>query len=152
MIKNYIIGAVVAAIAIAGVFLPVGSDIVGSWTGYNSINLKPNQTDSYAVGINNVSVISTSGVVLSQVYATTSWNPGSVGTTSVNAAATSTDIALPGAVMGDYCFGSLTSATSSAASIHCFITGTATATLRLLNLGSTALDLATGTAKVSLYR
>lgn len=79
---------------------------------------------------------------------TASWNPLSIGTSSVNIAATSTDIALTGAVVGDTCSGSLTSATSSAARIQCTITGNATATLGLLNTGTAALDLATGTAKV----
>lgn len=78
----------------------------------------------------------------------TTWNPPSVATSSVNLAATSTDIAFSGIAMGNMCVGSLTSATSSAASVTCFVTGSGTTTLRLLNLGSTALDLATGTAKV----
>lgn len=92
--------------------------------------------------------IGTSGTAISAYKcATATWNPDSIGTSTVSGAATSTDIALAGAVMGDTCTGSLTSATTSAASINCFISGTATATIRLLNLGSTALDLATGTAK-----
>ncbi len=82
----------------------------------------------------------------------TSWNPPSIGTSTPNASATSTDIAFPGAVMGDKCLGSLTSATSSAASVNCFFTGTATATIRLFNIGTTALDLATGTAQVCRFK
>ncbi len=80
--------------------------------------------------------------------ATSTWDPGSLGTSTVALAATSTDIAISGAVMGDTCSGSLTSATTSAASVNCSITGTATATIRVINLADAALDLGSGTAKV----
>ena len=80
---------------------------------------------------------------------TATWNPGSLASSSIDGiSATSTDIALTGAVAGDLCDASLTSATSSSALVNCTISGTATGTIQLLNIGSAALDLATGTAKV----
>ena len=84
---------------------------------------------------------------------TATWNPGNLAATStLSGAATTTDIAVAGAAMGDTCFGSLDSATSSAATFHCNISGNATATLTLINTGyNTALDLVTGTAKVCYF-
>jgi len=83
--------------------------------------------------------------------ATATFNPGSLSTSTIGNA-TTTDIALTGAVMGDTCAASLTSATSSALAVSCGITGTATATIEVENLGTTnaAIDPATGTAKVCL--
>ncbi len=79
--------------------------------------------------------------------ATATWNPGSIATSTL-AQATSTDIALSGAVLGDICIASLSSSTSTAAQVTCAITGTATSTIQLVNIGETALDLASGTARV----
>lgn len=81
---------------------------------------------------------------------TATFNPGAIATSTL-AAATTTDIALPGAALGDVCLASLTSATSTFAQVTCNISGTATATLQLVNLDVTALDLATGTAKVCYF-
>lgn len=81
---------------------------------------------------------------------TKTFNPGSIATSTL-AAATSTDIALAGAALGDVCFGSLTSATTTDAQITCVVTQTATATLSLVNLGAAAVDYATGTAKVCYF-
>lgn len=105
---------------------------------------------STAVAANSLT-ISGGTAITGRKCATATWNPGSLDpfvSSTVATAVTSTNIALSGAVMGDLCEGSLSSGTSSAASINCFMSGTATATIRLINLGSTALDLATGTAKV----
>lgn len=82
--------------------------------------------------------------------ATATWNPGSVGTSTLIAAATSTDIALSGAVMGDTCIASLSSATTSAAWVTCDVTGTATTTVKLVNISSSAVDYATGTARACI--
>jgi len=83
--------------------------------------------------------------------ATSSWNPGSIASSSIDGLhTTSTDIHFTGAVMGDTCKASLSSATSSAASVSCGVSGTATATLVLANLGASALDVVTGTARVCI--
>ena len=124
------------------------SHFVGDvYQGLNDVKMFAN---GVFVGPANMSslTINSGTAITAYKCATATWNPPSVGTSTVNVAATSTDIALTGAVMGDTCTGSLTSATTSAASVNCFITGTATATIRLLNIGASALDLATGTAKV----
>jgi len=92
------------------------------------------------------------GVLRSGVgCATATFNPGNL-TTSTIGNATTTDIAVTGAVLGDKCIGSLTSATTSAIAVSCQVTGTATTTLEVENLGTTnaAIDLATGTAKVCI--
>jgi hypothetical protein len=85
--------------------------------------------------------------------ATSSWNPGSLSTSTVGNA-TTTDIALTGAVVTDKCEAVLSSATSTALNVECNITGTATATLTLYNNGTTnaAIDVATGTAQVCFNR
>lgn len=84
--------------------------------------------------------------------ATATWNPGSLASSSIDGInETSTDIALSGSALGDVCFGSLTSATSTSAVFLCNISGTATGTLTLLNTGTGALDLVTGTAKVCYF-
>lgn len=79
---------------------------------------------------------------------TVSWNPPAVGPYVAATSSTSTDILLTGAVLGDLCSASLTSATSSAADISCNVSATGTSTISLYNTGTIALDLATGTAKV----
>lgn len=90
-----------------------------------------------------------SGTLISKYKCVTAtWNPGSLGTSSVTLAATTTDIALSGAVTGDLCLGSLTTATTSAAGISCVITASGTSTIRAINYGTGALDLDSGTAKV----
>ena len=103
-----------------------------------------------AVGLSNSSGTTIGGGTLINKFscATASWNPLALGTSTPNAAATTTDIALTGAVAGDLCVGSLSSATSSSAIITCNISASATATLQLVSISSSALDLATGTAKV----
>lgn len=132
MVKNIVIGLfVLALVVVTGLYLGNAANVGG--TGQTEYFFK-----SFMGGIG----------IGGNACATATWNPASAGTSSVNAAIVSTDITLPGAVMGDSCLGSLTSATSSNASISCFITGTATATIRMLNIGTGALDLATGTAKV----
>ena len=78
---------------------------------------------------------------------TATWNPGSIAT-STFAQATTTDIAITGAALGDVCIASLTSSTSTLAQLTCAITATATSTIQLVNLGEVALDLASGTARV----
>lgn len=81
--------------------------------------------------------------------ATASWNPGSLASSSADGInETSTDIAVTGAALGDSCIASLDSATSTSAFFGCNISGTATGTITLLNTGTAALDLATGTAKI----
>lgn len=83
---------------------------------------------------------------------TATWNPASLASSSVDGInEASTDIALTGAALGDVCFGSLDSATSTSAVFLCNISGTATGTITLLNTGTGALDLATGTAKVCYF-
>lgn len=100
----------------------------------------PVSTDSVTIG---------SGTAVTKYScATATWNPPAIGTSSVALAATSTDIALSGSVVGDTCSASLSSATSSDARLGCVIAANATATLQVQNLGSASLDLATGTAKV----
>ena len=81
--------------------------------------------------------------------ATATWNPGSIATSTL-AAATSTDIALSGAVLGDLCIGSLNSATTTAAQVTCAVTATGTTTIQLVNLSETAVDYATGTARTCI--
>lgn len=87
------------------------------------------------------------------VCTTATWNPGSLASSSVDGvSATSTDVALSGATTTDMCDVALSSATSTAASVKCHISGNATATIRLINFGTAALDLATGTARVCYDR
>jgi len=83
---------------------------------------------------------------------TATWNAPSIGTSSVSTAATSTDSAFSGALTSDRCAVSLDSATSSEARLSCNVSGSGTTTIQLLNTGPTALDLATGTAKVCITR
>lgn len=94
--------------------------------------------------------ITTSGtLVTGYKCATSTWNPGSLTVATGTSPATTTDIALSGAALGDICTASLSSATTTDASIECNIAQAATATIQLSNIGrNNALDYATGTAKV----
>lgn len=85
--------------------------------------------------------------------ASATWNPGSIATSTITNS-TSTDIALTGGLASDKCSATLSSATSSAISVGCNMSGTATATIQITNLGTTnaAIDLATGTAQVCFDR
>jgi hypothetical protein len=102
------------------------------------------------VGITNSSGTSIGSGTVIQKYkcATATWNPPSLGTSSVTLAATTTDILLTGAVAGDLCVGSLTTATTSLAGVSCVITASGTSTIRAVNYSAAALDLDSGTAKV----
>lgn len=116
-----------------------------------SANLLTNVSSTGASNFGSIAIDGGAAIAESNC-ATATWNPGSVSTSTITNA-TSTDIALSGAAMGDYCFGSLTSATSSAVRIGCAISGAATATIAVTNLGTTnaAVDLATGTARVCYF-
>ncbi len=96
------------------------------------------------------SLVIGSGTTISKFKcATATWDPPTLGTSSVTLSATTTDIALSGAVAGDLCIGSLTTATTSAAGIGCVITASGTSTIRAINYGAVAsLNLDSGTAKV----
>lgn len=112
----------------------------------------PGGTETTRINSNGSTTISSlaigGGTVINNYScASVTWNPGSVATATPSAAETSTDIALTGAVLGDTCTGSLSSATTTGAQIGCAITGTATATVSVFNISGSALDLATGTAK-----
>ncbi len=126
-----------------GAAMTIGPNATAITIGSSSLNVlfpgNVSTTGSVAIG---------DGTAISKYScATATWNPGSVATSTL-AAVTSTNVALTGAVLGDLCLGSLTSATTSDAQVQCNITGTATATISLTNVGAAALDLATGTAKV----
>ena len=123
------------------------------FTGASATQLTSNGTVVAAVS----STVSTNSLtvgggtaVTKRSCATATWNPGSVASSGAASGlyVTSTDIALPGTVAGDLCVASLSSATSSGLSTDCTITGTATATIALYNISGSAIDPATGTAKV----
>ena len=99
---------------------------------------------------NDGSVVIGSGTTISKYKcATATWDPATLGTSTVTLAATTTDILLTGAVAGDLCIASLTSATPTASSVDCTITQSGTSTIRAYNYGAVAaLNLGPGTAKV----
>lgn len=103
--------------------------------------------------INGTQIQLDSGTTFGELNcATATWNPDPIATSTTDGAASvATDIALSGAAMGDMCWASLTSATSPAADVRCNITGTATSTIILYNIGNTTLDVATGTARVCYF-
>lgn len=143
-------------IALGGYAFPVVVDKLGAEGDTNLTNLVLSGTmavtgASTHTGASTFSSLITYGS--SSACATSSWNPGSIATSTITNS-TSTDIVLSGSVMGDFCVGSLTSATSSAIRVKCDISGAATATISITNLGTTnaAIDLATGTAKVCYIR
>ena len=83
---------------------------------------------------------------------TLTWNPGSIASSSIDGiSATSTDVAVAGAALGDVCIASLDSATSTSAIFSCNISATATGTITMLNTGTAALDVVTGTAKICYF-
>lgn len=83
---------------------------------------------------------------------TATWNPGSLASSSVDGvSATTTNVTVTGLALGDSCIGSLSSATSTAALFSCNVSAANTGTVTLINTGSVALDLATGTAKVCYF-
>ena len=146
MIKTILISALVAVVIVFGVnyLLGMGSQPT---LGGATIGMNHYETENFLQGL----VIGNRGTALSKVYcATATWNPGSVASSGATQGGyvTSTDIALAGAVMGDTCSASLSSATSSGLSTDCTVTNTATATIALYNISSGAIDPATGTAKV----
>ena len=112
-----------------------------------------NGSGSFVGAINGTQFQLDSGTTIGEFNcATSTWNPGSIATSTLDGGAvTSTDIALSGSAMGDLCLASLTSATTISADVTCDITGTATSTINLYNIGASALDLATGTARVCYF-
>lgn len=141
MIKNILVSALVAVVAVAAyaIFFTHPA-LFGASSGPDHYN-----QENFNAGLSIGGQGNTPVAVRNCVTAT--WNPASTAGTSVSSSDTSVDIPIPGAVMGDTCVGSLTSATTSAAQIECNITGTATATISEVNTSGGALDLATGTAK-----
>ncbi len=82
---------------------------------------------------------------------TVSYNPPALGIYSSATSSATTTIALVGAVAGDTCLASLTTATTTDADLACHINAAGTSTLTVYNVGATALDLATGTARVCYF-
>lgn len=108
------------------------------------------QSGVFVGPINTANTVTFSGEVTLGNCGTASWNPSSIATSTLASVAT-TSIALTGAALGDVCLASLTSATSSDAQVTCVINSAATSTIQIVNLGASALDLATGTAKVCYF-
>lgn len=150
MNKIFELGGMILVGLILGYLLFHSTGLLGSSTGYNSLALTPSASLGDSDAISNSSLTIGGGTAITAYKcATATFNPGSLATSTITNA-TTTDIALTGAVTGDTCSASLDSATSSAIAVACNITGNATATLRVSNLGTTnaAIDIATGTAKV----
>ena len=146
--KNKIIFAVLGVLAV--VVIVIGVNYFSQSQSLGAAGIGPNhyQAENFLQGLYiGASKYATKETTFS--CATASWNPGSLATSTITNA-TSVDIALPGAVVGDLCQGSFTSATSTSIAVDCNIAATATGTMQLTNLGITnaAIDLATGTAKV----
>lgn len=163
--KIYILGAlaVIALLVSVFAFYRVGTIQLGS----AGIGQNHYQSENFLQGlyagttgqfqINNSGAITTSGgltigssgtAVTNYKCASATWDPPSLGTSTVAGAATSTDIALSGAALGDECAAGLTSATSTFARVNCVISATGTSTIQLLNASTGALDLGSGTAEV----
>lgn len=160
--KDFFLGAL-TAIVLLGVLYFVNPGNLLSGTGQTHW-----QTESFMQGLSagtsrqltlsNVGALVTSASVTLNGETTlgncgtATWNPGSLASSSVDGiSATSTDIVVTGAALGDSCIGSLDSATSTSAIFSCNISGAATGTITLLNTGSAALDVVTGTAKVCYF-
>lgn len=78
---------------------------------------------------------------------TASWNPASIATSTLDGGAyATTSVTLTGAAIGDLCLASF-SVTSTAAAFSCDIVEANTAVVKLANVGTVALDMATGTLK-----
>jgi len=123
---------------------------------YFTGGIKVGGQGQFSIDTNGVTTLASTTVGGSLTYsancATATWNPASIGPYGSATSTTSTIITLPGAVLGSLCEGSLTSATSTAADFACDVNGAASATLNLYNTGGSALDLATGTARVCLVK
>ena len=83
--------------------------------------------------------------------ATSTWDPRSMGTSTVTLASATTTLALSGAALGDVCEASLSTATTSDVMISCVMSGTATATVALINTNTAATDYVTGTVRACYW-
>lgn len=78
---------------------------------------------------------------------TATWNPASIATSTIDGAAyATTSVTLTGAAIGDLCLASF-SVTSTAAAFSCDIVEANTAVVKLANVSSIPLDMATGSLK-----
>lgn len=146
-----LVSGLVVGLLFVGVLSLKGEQKLGGTTNLDSLELSGTLTSAGIVNSGTMTV--GGGTAISKYSCTTaSWNPGSVATSTITNS-TSSDIALSGAVVTDICGASLSSATSSAIRVGCAITGAATATISITNLGTTnaAIDLATGTAEVCYW-
>lgn len=123
---------------------------LGGVTGYSSINLTPQNDDTYALAVNGTSIVSTSGVVtantLGACSSATTWNPVAVSTTTL----ATLDVAVPGTTLNSIYVASLGTSTRNLI-LSVFGTSTATATVQLsqpdFDAGA-AVDIATTTVRV----
>ncbi|MDI6820935.1 MAG: hypothetical protein QMD65_02025 [Patescibacteria group bacterium] len=146
----YIIGAIAILVVgfVLGVYGVKQSSLGGVYyqqADFISASIKDLSTNSLIIG---------AGTAQTRFFCNTAtWNPGSIATSTLNGATvTSTNIALTGAQMGNGCIGSLSSATTTGAMIDCGITAAAVGTVYLTNVSASALDLATGTAKICYWQ
>lgn len=148
MNTKFIVGILVVLALIVGTVLVLNRPSV-SLRGMT--NLNDLTVDSLTTGsVTNSGAATIGGGTSISKYqcAMATWNPPSLATSTPNGAATSTDIALSGAVLGDLCVASLTTATTSAVSVNCNISATGTSTIRVINTSLGNVDLDSGTAKV----
>lgn len=157
-IKTILVSATVAALVVFILGGLVGNQPVelGSGTrfpnGLSADSTSPSAGEVRGTTLTITGAATLSGEITLGNCGTATWNPGSLASSSVDGiSATTTDIAVPGAALGDSCIASLDSATSTSALFSCNISGTATGTITLANTGSAALDLATGTAKICYF-
>lgn len=147
-------GLMLASVIVASVgygFTYVGSQDTPIWRkdASNVVVLTPN---TLSLNIASSTVVTLPTPTLGGTCATATYDAPSMGTSTINLASASTTLTLTGAVAGNFCVGSLTTATSSDVSVMCNITGTASATVSLINRASTATDLASGTVKACLIK
>lgn len=143
--------ALAVGVVIGWFLKPVPAPVVGGTTRSDmtvAANFTVTGTTALA-GLTNSSTMTVGGgtAITEHACATATWNPASIATSTL-AAVTSTTITLTGAAMGDTCEGALSSATTTDIIVSCGVTGTASGSIFLTNVGASAVDLATGTARV----
>lgn len=160
-LKTALIALGVALVVVVGLWLVNGQSIgfggIGatffpnSGVGARSFKVVTSTKDNTPAADGVISVGGGSASILNLCVSAT-WNPGSLSADGTSTAATSTDIAFTGLVVGDTCNASLSSATTTSARVNCLVATNATATVTLANVSNAALDLATGTAKFCISR
>lgn len=142
------VAILVALAALGTVVLTNGGPTLGGTTNFDSLSLSEDLTVTDAATVGSLTLDTGSTINEHNCGTNTAYDPPSL----ANLATTTKDVAVTGAAVGDLCIASLSSATGTEPYVlSCNITGSATATVSILNTSGLTVNNPTGTLRACYF-